>query len=785
MENKYSSVPEVLNTLKENIAAAEVERRQLRFSYSFNKFEHGDIQVLKNDEFYSGLETYLLNPSSGKKNNDQQSLLRLCEGIVAEDIQLRERASVLLSSTMELYLNLNDQKIMLLLVRGLCNWLEFENLMLPGFAVLNRRLEEVLLWLLNNSCWKEAEEVFVLLDRIQSDSLAKSNVIKSLTGKTLQNFEKNFIIEKLAEEYLQKNEQQQILQTILHCIGHGVVVYLLNRVIQSDNKNERLDLLKLISSFGDLAVPALEDCLEGNPPWTVIRNIIYVISEIGHDENYDLIARYIGHADERIQHEMIRCVVKLGGDMMKPRLTKGLGFVKDRLKIHILHLLAEPEDNDKNVFKALLVLAGDGKTFTVHSGHDVMFAFIAILKTFPYPESVELLKKMRIEYKRQQGVERLLLHIDDSLKMIEPQIRHNLQNAKDFQDLVSFANDPVQQQLAFEKVRKTEEKIQALLRTGKLEQAGQLIYDMATASAKAKDFSVAEMLRDRLLEINPMALGEVIELGDFIDEQKTTLITSHHLEIWSELYEEMTTDEFNELYYALRQENYHKGDVIVQSGETDNNLYFLNSGYISLSCKIGGREVFLKRIQPGSVLGGDQFFSPSVWTITLRALGEIQVNVLDHAGLEKITVNYPGIEEKLRKYCQKHAQVRELLKMAGDDRREYPRHFVDLPVQNVLLDPYGNKGNRTFIGQLFDVSKQGLAFTIKISNSKNARLLLGRHIMTTILIGDEKLPQQNGAIVRVRQHEQMVKDFSVHVRLSKEIDDVSFKKISSFAGGNQ
>ncbi len=785
MENKYSKHPETLRNIKEKIASAEKERRELRFSYSLDNFNHGNIQVLKNDEFYTELESYLSSPSSDKKDKSQQSLLCLCKAVVAEDIQVRERASALLSSAAEFYLNLNDKEIMLLLMRGLCGWLEFETEMLPGFAVLNSRLEAVSFWLLNNSCWEEAEKVFVLLDRIQSGSLKKSKVIKSLTGKTLQNFGKNFILEKLTDEYLQENEQQQLFQNILHCIGHEVVVYLLNRVIHSDNRTERLDLLKLISSFGILAIPALEDCLEGNPPWTVVRNVIYIVSEIGHDGNYALIAPYFRHADERIQLEMIRCILKLGGKMMKPRLIMGLGIVRDRLKIHILHLLAEQEDNDKKVLKELLDLVGDGKTFTAQSSHDVMSALIAILKTFPYTESVGLLEKMRVELKNQQGAELLLLQIDDAQKVIEPQIRHKLQNVKDFQDIVSFANDPVQQQLAFEKVRKTEEEIQVLLRAGKTEQAGQLIYDMATASAKAKDFSVAEMLRDRLLEINPMALGEVIQLGDFIDEQKNTSISSHHLEIWSELYEEMTTDEFNELYYALRQENYHKGDVIVQSGETDNNLYFLNSGYISLSCNIGGREVFLKRMQPGNVLGDDQFFSTSVWTITLRALSEIQVNVLDHAMLEKINKNYPNIEEKLRKYCLKHAQVRELLKMAGDDRREYPRFSVDLPVQNVLMDPYGNKGNRTFVGQLFDISKQGFAFTIKISNSKSARLLLGRHIMTTIIIGDKKMPQQEGVIVRVRQHEQMENDFSVHIKLSKEIDDIFFKEISSVATGNQ
>jgi hypothetical protein len=785
MENKNGPQSDVLENIKKKIAAAEEERRELRFIYTLNDFEQGNVQVLKNNEFYKGLESYLLKNSPENIDNRLQLVLRICEGVLVEEIQVRERASALLSSVTEFHLNKHDKAIMLVLVRGLCNWLEFETEMLPGFSVLNKRLEDVLIWLLNNSYWQETEEVVILLHRIRAGSLKKSKAIKSLTNKTLQTLESNIILERLTDEYLQGNEQQRLFQNILFCIGHKAAIYLLNRVIISHSRTERLDLVNLVSSFGKGAVPALEDCLGSNPPWTAVRDVIHIISKIGNDANYDLIEQYFGYADERLQHEMIRCVLELGGKMMKPRLIKGLGYVRDRLKIHILHLLVEHEDHDENVFKVLLDLADKRSTFSVQSDHDLMFALIAAFKKFPCKESVEQLVKMWSDCSSGPGTEQIALYIDDALKYIEPKIRHNLQNIGDFQNLVSFDTDPVQQRRAFEKVRKTEEQIQVLVRAGEIQRAGQLIYDQAIASAKMKDFSVAELLRDRLLEINPMALEEVIQLGEFIEEQKNTSITSHHLEIWQELYEEMTTEEFNELYYALRQENYHKGDVIVQSGETDNHLYFLNSGYISLSCIVGGKEIFLKRMQPSNVLGADQFFSPSVWTVTLKALGETQVHVLDHAELVRISENYPGIEEKLRKYCQKYAQVPELLKMSGEDRREYPRYSVDLPTRNVLLDPYGNKGKRIFNGQLFDISKQGIAFTIKISSTSNARLLLGRHIMTTVIIGDEELPQLNGVIVGVRLHESIMQDFSVHVKLTKTFDEITFKKISSVAGINQ
>ncbi len=181
---------------------------------------------------------------------------------------------------------------------------------------------------------------------------------------------------------------------------------------------------------------------------------------------------------------------------------------------------------------------------------------------------------------------------------------------------------------------------------------------------------------------------------------------------------------------------------------------------------------------PGSVLGWDQFFSASVWTVTLRALSDVQLQVLDHAEFQKIAEDFPGMEEKLRQYCDKYGGIPELLKMSGDDRREYPRYQLSLFTQNLLFDLYGNKGKRSFKGELIDISRNGLAFIIKISSRNNAKLLLGRQIISTLLLaGGEVLAECSGIVVGVRYHDVVAKDSTVHVKLSQRIEDAAFSRI--------
>ncbi len=781
MEKKTGQDPEILDNIKQEIVAAELKRKQLRFTFNFKNLEQGNFQVLKNDEFLKDLESHILAGALHANANIIAILTRLGESALVEDSAIRERALSLLETATRFYLEKNERPLLLILARGFCKWLEFETEPHAVSPVLSKRFEEVLAWLVRNACWVEAEEIISLLHRINSDSLKKSSAIKIFTGKSLENLEKKSIVERLTDEYLLENEQQLLLQKILQSIGYKAVVYLLNRVIHSPSRKERLAVLELIPTFGRSAIPALEQCLEKNPPWAVVRNIIFIIARIGLDEHYALVEQYFRHSDQRVQLEMINCVESLGGQFRISRLLAGLFTVNDRLKIHIIHLLVQQADYNENIILALAKLAEMRADFSAYAEHDLLCALIEGLKVFPCQKSVEQLKKMQADFRGKESTEQYLLHVDEALRVIEPKMRHSLQHSKNLQDTVAFDNDPVQQQKALAAVRKTEEEILALIHDGKMQQAGQLIYDRGVAAAKIKDFAVAELLRDRLLEIDAMAFSQVIKLGEFIDEQKNTSISSHHLEIWSELYEEMTTEEFNQLYYCLREENYLKGDTLVQSGELDNTLYFLNSGYISLSCLAGGKEVFLKRMQPSDVLGEEQFFSHSVWTVTLKALTEIHIHVLDYDAFKKVADEYPGIDVKLRKYCQGHAHVPELLKMSGDDRREYPRHSVILHTRNILLDPFGSEEKRTFNGELLDISRQGLAFTLRISNTDNARVLLGRHIITTLIMGDEELTPQNGVIVGVRLYEPIMQDYSVHVKLAKKIEEDIFARIVSNA----
>ncbi len=778
MDNKSGPKNDVLENIKQSISLSEEKRRQQRLEHNFTKLTQGNIQILKNDEFIRGLVDYLLGHTDEDKDLKRKILISLGEAAIFEDRNIRERTLTVLSLAGEHFLKSSEKGGILLVVHSFCKWLEYEKEMLPGLVVVIKRMEELTLWLLEQSFWKEAEMVIAIFHLIQGGSNEKSSAFRSLVAQTLDKFATKATLEHLTDGYLLGDSRQLLFRNILLFFETRAAVYLLNRTIQSLSRKERLALIHLIPMFGSQVLPILEGCLKNSPSWAVVRNVLCILSEIDSDSCYTFIKQYFSHEDKRVQYELICCVVRFGGSELKYRLLEGLGIVNDDLKVHIIQLLVEYVPREEAVLGGLSEFIEKRNIFSSRSRNKLVGAAIAALKCFSSIKSVEILRNLQDEYSKLPGNEQMQLQIEEALKSLTPQLRHHQQRVEKKSEPVSFDSDPQQMRKALSKLVSIEENLRKLVRAGDMSGAGRLLHEEALSAARAKEFLLAEKLRDRFLEINPMALVEAVALGDLIEEEKTTSHASHHLGVWRELYEEMTTEEFNALYSVFRQEECRKGDMIVRVGETDDVLYFLYNGYVSLNCLSGSNENFLKRMGPGSVLGWDQFFSASVWTVTLRALSDVQLQVLDHAEFQKIAEDFPGMEEKLRQYCDKYGGIPELLKMSGDDRREYPRYQLSLFTQNLLFDLYGNKGKRSFKGELIDISRNGLAFIIKISSRNNAKLLLGRQIISTLLLaGGEVLAECSGIVVGVRYHDVVAKDSTVHVKLSQRIEDAAFSRI--------
>ncbi|BDD87281.1 cyclic nucleotide-binding domain-containing protein [Desulfofustis limnaeus] len=765
-----------LEKARQVVLEAEQEKKRGQIGQEVQRLLAGDLGVLENSDFRAGFGAFLLHCYKGGDQHIVRESLTVVGSLVCDpDERRREHAVEALCRGAGAFDASNDLELQLLTFEPLSSWLACEQTFISGFGLacshVHRHAQK---FLATPRWWSAVEQLLVTLHHIQEGVIQRNSTIRGMVTKLLESLATKPVLEDLVDCYLQdKSPRKLTSEAILVNLGRRSVIYLLNRLMHSQNKEERLQLIKLIPGSGSVAVPVLAECLEKKPPWYVIRNIVFIISELNNGSLFTIVKPYLSYNDLRVQQQVLSCMVKISGNRLKSHLIEALPLVHDELKMQIIMQLSQMGGED--VARALLDLLKARDQFDRETYIEMLVKLCISFKFCAAREVIPALKELIEERQLHAGpADPVIVAASDTLLVLEPRFRHEDQ-AKG--GMLAGREDeylfPAGEKSG--SIRTIERSIKELVAQGDLERAGQKLFANAVTAARDKDFASAELLREKLLEINPLALSEVIRLGEIIEEEKSSSLSNHHIAVWSELYEQMTTEEFNALYFAMKQEIYRADELVVRAGETDPSLYFVNSGLVRMSCVCGGRETFLKRFRPGEVIGAKQFFSASVWTVTLAAQIETQVHVLTYEQYVTLRAVFPDMAGKLFSYCSRYDTVPDLLKMAGADRREFPRYGVSIFLENLLLDPYGNAGKRKFRGELLDISCGGLCFSIHISSPENARLLLGRQIVSELAFADGDLLKCFGAIVGIQRREDKPQHFTIHVRFYRHMDppDVS------------
>jgi CRP-like cAMP-binding protein len=310
-----------------------------------------------------------------------------------------------------------------------------------------------------------------------------------------------------------------------------------------------------------------------------------------------------------------------------------------------------------------------------------------------------------------------------------------------------------------------EQLLKDYLSEGNKEAALKLLVELVAARAKEKNFEAAEIMRARIFEIDPMALGEIVCSGEIIEKEKSRSIDAAHREIWTKLYDSLSIEEANTLYFAFTKAIYQSGETIFQQGEWKPRLYFINSGQAKIVYLLDGKEVFLKAVEPGQLAGEDTFFYLTVCTTTMIALSKTEVGYLDSKILKEWKTTSPVLESKIQSFASSTEKIADLLKAREMDRRLLRRINARGKATAVLVDSSENHVGKPFTVDLVDISRGGLRFFVRITKSDTAGHLLGKRVCISYRhprLDPSHTFMRNGTIVGVRFNP--FEDCSVNVK---------------------
>jgi len=315
----------------------------------------------------------------------------------------------------------------------------------------------------------------------------------------------------------------------------------------------------------------------------------------------------------------------------------------------------------------------------------------------------------------------------------------------------------------------TMERINELVAQNKKDEAVKLIFHLIVGYAEKKDFINAELLRNKLIEVDPMALNEIIQTAEIIEEKKTASIDENHMTIWSGLYNKVSQEEANLIYYAMKPCTFNTNEFVFKQGQRNTRLYFLNHGRLKITWLQNNYEYLLKSLNPGDIAGQDTFFSNSVCTTSLITLSPVNMRYLRQETVLQWKNERSALEAKLREYCFKDSlNIQELLHKKALDRRTQRRHDLDGTVVAQLLDVSRNLAGRAVKADLSNISNGGLAFAMHIPKPETARLFLGRKMNLQFIMpihGNRQKMGKMGMVVGVRSYP--FDEYTIHVKFEQ------------------
>jgi CRP-like cAMP-binding protein len=317
---------------------------------------------------------------------------------------------------------------------------------------------------------------------------------------------------------------------------------------------------------------------------------------------------------------------------------------------------------------------------------------------------------------------------------------------------------------------------------GDTESAVKLLLDMIVKYAKQKDFEKADLLRDKLMEVNPMALTEIVKSSEVIEEEKNAVIDQDRLKTWSELYDKLNQAETHALYFAMKSAELDANETVFQQGETISRLYFINSGKIKLITKEEGKEIPIKELGTGDIFGQDTFFSLTVCTVSAITISKVELDFLEKEIVTKWDKDFPGLNQKINDYCLKLENTSEMLSKQGKSRRAYERINISGRVSMQVLDEAGSPVREPITGSLADISMGGLSFYIKTTKEKADKMFLDQKVNIKFKIktdDSEHKVDQMGMVVGVIPH---LYDYSVHIKFDNILDEKMIQDIKESSG---
>jgi HEAT repeat protein len=278
----------------------------------------------------------------------EKIISRLMADLLNEDADVRAKASKGLTEIIESFPPDRQSELIERLSGQLIDWIKLETVVTLDYRKICHSLQKLLQDFIRQVRFTESIPIMDVFNDIHTRILEKNDAIRDISSEIIQNLASEEYLAILFKELNtnEKNKRDEASQ-ILAKFGDVILSRLLDTVQNVSDSNERVNIIHLIITMGQKAIPAIKDRInKKNAPWYYLRNLAYLLGHIGNETNAYILQPLLLHENNRVRLEALKSIFQIGGNQRGKLLLSVLPKADDEFKLNIIETLGNAKCAD-------------------------------------------------------------------------------------------------------------------------------------------------------------------------------------------------------------------------------------------------------------------------------------------------------------------------------------------------------------------------------------------------------------------------------------------------------
>lgn len=271
----------------------------------------------------------------------------LIDKLFSKNPEVRARAAKILTDIIE-NLSPGRKKEIIESVSGrLIEWIKIETSITPAYRTICKYLQNTVQGFINQLRYAETIQFLDILNDINSGTLEKSDSIREICAQLISNLATEENVTLLFKEFhTNEHDKKDEAGKILFWFGDITLKHMLDNLMESIDGNERVRIMQLIIGTGQRAIPLVMERIHENVPWYYLRNIAYILGQIGNEESAGALQPFLLHENERLRQEALKSISRTGGNRRGKLLITALNSMDEKFKLSVIEALGSAKAAD-------------------------------------------------------------------------------------------------------------------------------------------------------------------------------------------------------------------------------------------------------------------------------------------------------------------------------------------------------------------------------------------------------------------------------------------------------